>query len=458
VDAKTVDADATINGARIGRFQFLVLVLGALILFTDGFNTQDIGYILPDIARDWGLRESVLGMIPSAGIFGLLVGYFLLAPLAGRFGQKRMVILSVAAYGAMSLLSATAADVTQLILLRFLTGVALASAIPSTIALIGEYVPMRRRSSFITFSYFGLSLGQLSAGAASAFLLDDYGWRAVFVAGGAVALALVPVLLIWLPESVEYLVNRGRQPERAARILSRAVPAAGVPADAKLVTGERRAQRVSVKELFEERRTLGTVLIWLALMMNLIPNYFFGNWLTKILIDAGFTQDTAIYLKMLNDGAGMIAAFLVGPLMDRFGPYRVLTGVFLVGAAAVSVTGTSLAYAAIVPLTTMCICVGLCTSSVQKGSNALAVHFYPTALRSAGLGWGLGVGRISAFLTPVVAGVLLERGWPAPSLFYLAAIPMLVGAAGMLVMYRIYGVQPRAVPAPAPAPQTAVSP
>ena len=436
---KSVEAASAIDAAPIGRFQFLVLVLGGLVLFTDGFNTQDIGYIAPQIADAWRLSDSVLGMIPSAGIFGLLVGYFGLAPLAGRYGQKRLVVFSVAMYGLMSLACSFARGPGELIALRFLTGVALAGAIPPMIALIGEYAPMRRRSSFITFSYFGLSLGQLSAGGASALLLDDYSWRAVFATGGLIALLLVPLLLWKLPESVEYLVNRGGRPQGAVKLLRRAAPQVTIADDDAIYAGTRDSRRASVDRLFADGRALGTVLIWVGLTMNLIPNYFFGNWLTKILIDSGYAQDTAIYLKMLNDGAGMAAAFVVGPLMDRFGPYKVLTCVFLAGAVCVSLTGTALAYAALVPLMTMCLCVGLCTSSVQKGSNAVAVHFYPTELRSAGLGWGLGVGRISAFLTPVAAGVLLDMGWVPAHLFYLAALPLVIGAGALFLMYRAYG-------------------
>jgi AAHS family 4-hydroxybenzoate transporter-like MFS transporter len=437
--ARTVDADAVINAGPIGGFQRSVLILGGLVLFTDGFKAQDIGYLGPAIAADWDLADSVWGMITSAGILGLLFGYFLLAPLAARFGQKRMAVFAVAMYGLMSLLSATAQGSEQLILYRFLTGLALASALPATIALIGEYAPMRRRSSFITFAYGGFSLGQLSAGLATYLLVDDYSWRAVFAAGGAFALLLVPALILWMPESMEYLVNRGKRPEQAAKNLARAAPGAHIPADARILTGARGAQRVSVRELFQDSRLLGTLMIWTGFTMNLVPNYFFGSWLTRLLVDSGFSPDVATWTKMLQDGAGILAAFLIGPLMDRFGPYRVLIGVFLIGSVSVALTGTALAAAAVAPLMTACVFVGLCTSSVQKGSNALSVYFYPTALRATGLAWALGVGRISAFLAPLAAGFMLDAGWTRVSLIYLAATPMIVGAVALFTMYRAYG-------------------
>jgi AAHS family 4-hydroxybenzoate transporter-like MFS transporter len=437
---RTVDADALIDAAKIGGFQRSVLILGGLILFTDGFKAQDIGYLGPAISADWNLDGSSWGAITSAGITGLLCGYFFLAPLAARFGQKRMAIMAVAAYGIMSLVAATATNAEQLIVYRFLTGLGLASAIPAAIALVGEYAPMRRRSSFITFAFGGFSLGQLSAGLATDLLVDSYSWRAVFVAGGAFALLLVPILMLWLPESMEYLVNRGKRPEQAAKNLSRAVPSARIPAGARVVAGQQRTgERVSMRELFQDGRFLGTLMLWTGVTMNLIPNYFFGSWLTRLLVDSGFSPDFATWTKMLQDGAGILVAFIIGPLMDRFGPFKVLVSVFLLGGASVALTGSALAAAAVAPLMTMAVFVGLCTSSISKGSNALAVRFYPTALRATGMAWALGVGRIAALLAPLAAGFMLDAGWTPVALIYLASTPMLVGAVALLTMSRAYG-------------------
>jgi hypothetical protein len=127
--------------------------------------------------------------------------------------------------------------------------------------------------------------------------------------------------------------------------------------------------------------------------------------------------------------------------MDRFGPYKVLVSVFLLGALSVAFTGNALAAGAIGPLMTMAVFVGLCTSSVSKGSNALAVRFYPTALRANGMALALGVGRIAALLTPLAAGFMLDAGWTPVSIIYLAATPMIVGAMALFTMYRAYGTR-----------------
>jgi AAHS family 4-hydroxybenzoate transporter-like MFS transporter len=454
----TVHADEVIDQTRIGGFQIVVLALGAMVLFTDGFNTHDLGYVGFAVRDELGLSQGLLGTVLSSSILGLLVGYVLLAPLGGYIGPKRAAVLSVAGYGVMAVLSSFAQDATQLIALRFLTGMALASAIPATVAVVGELAPMRTRSSFITISYFGLSFGQLSGGLAADFLLEDFGWRGVLFTGGAIALGIVPILMLFMPESIEFLVNRGAQPSRAVRTLRRAVPHVALSDSVILRAGENAKQSVFVSKLFEDGRTLGTLLIWLAIMMNLIPNYFFGSWLTTILVDTGFSQDQAIYVKMANDGAGMIVAFVAGPLMDRYGPYRVMAFFFLGGALVIAGTGVVLPYGLFAPMLTMGLLVGFFTSGVSKGSNAVGVYFYPTALRPAGVGWGLGIGRFGAFLAPLVAGVLLGFGWAPTTLFYCAAVPMLIGMIAQIALQMNYGGrrsaekrEPEADAAPAPA-------
>jgi MFS transporter, AAHS family, 4-hydroxybenzoate transporter len=431
-----LDVDALIDRSPIGRINITVAALGALVLFVDGFDTQVIGYITPQIAKNWHISQAMLGPIFSSGLVGLLVGYLVLAPLSGRFGHKRVVILSTAIFGALTFLTASAGSAEALIVFRFLTGVGLGGAIPSAVALTGEYCPRHRRSSFITFMYVGLTLGQVAAGALSATLLERYGWQSVLWVGGALPLLHAVLLYFALPESLEYLINRGRDRKRAVAIIRRIAPAL-VVADADRLAAGGNAQAVSVGELFRARRALGTLAIWVGLAMNLMINFFMQNWLPTIFINVGLGQQTAIIATTVSMAGGLIAAFVVGPLMDRLGPYPVMTALFLGGALFEGVTGVVL-HAPVMVVTATSFCAGFCTSGIQKSANALAIYFYPTALRSTGLGWGLGVGRVGAIIGPLAAGFLLGIGWAPAGLFYVAALPMLVGALAIVLMGRFY--------------------
>src|SRR5258706_7070560 len=213
----------------------MVGVVGALMLYVDGFNTQVIGYIAPQIAKNWNIPRDVLGWILAADKVGLLIGYLFVAPLSGYFGHKRVSIGCIVLFGFLAFLTTTADNTVELFVLRLLTGIGLGGALPSGVALTGEYFPKHRRSTSITFIYCGLSFGQLSAGEVSNAVLQPFGWQAALWVGGAFALLLAALLDAILPESLEYLVHRRGQPGAAARILQRIDPTPALSKGKRLV-------------------------------------------------------------------------------------------------------------------------------------------------------------------------------------------------------------------------------
>jgi len=458
-----LDTDAVINRSRISGFQIMVGVLGALILFADGFNTQVIGYVAPQIAKNWHISRDVLGWILAADKVGLLIGYLFVAPLSGYFGHKRVAIGCIVLFGLLAWLTTLSNSSGELFVLRLLTGVGLGGALPSGVALTGEYFPLARRSTSITFIYCGLSFGQLSAGEISNAVLQPFGWQAALWAGGGLALLLAAILAVVMPESLEYLVNRSGRPEHAARILNRIDPKLVIAKETRLVAGERDGAKLTLwqllPQLFQAKRTFGTIVIWIALGMNLTVNTSLQVWLTKILSDAGFAQHIAIIATEASFAAGIVGAFIIGPLMDRFGPYRVMSWLFVVGGLFSLFLGLSLSWTAAALIAMASFGSGFCTSGVQKAGNALSVYFYPTALRSTGLGWGLGIGRIGAIIGPLAVGYLLTSGWPAAAIFAALAVPMAIGAISITAMGRVYGIAPlretRTEHAPQPAPAKA---
>src|SRR6185436_18566222 len=204
---------------------------------------------------------------------------------------------------------------------------------PSAVALTGEYMPERVRSTSITLIYIGYSLGQIGAGAVSSLLLEAYSWRAVLAFGGGVTLLFALSFVFALPESIEYLVNRGNDQKRAAAILTRVAPEIAVSDSTRLISGGQGARKVVVRQLLEDGRALGTIFIWIGMFMNLSIYFFMQKWLTSLLIVVGLSQQDAIFATTVGFAGGIIAAFILGPLMDRFGPYPVVSGLFALSAA-----------------------------------------------------------------------------------------------------------------------------
>jgi AAHS family 4-hydroxybenzoate transporter-like MFS transporter len=433
----TFDVEELIDDSPIGKLQIFVLLLGTMVIFVDGFNIQVIGYIAPQLAKAWHIPNELLGPIFSSGLLGVFGGYLFLAPISGRIGHRLMMIACTASFGILTLLTTLVHDPYALMALRFITGLALGAANPSAVSIIADFCPKHRRSTFVVIGICGVSLGSMFAGLAAAMLMGSFGWEAVLIIGGALPLALAAILMFALPDSLEYLVKKkgGDAPETLA-LARRIAPNRTFIAGAKFSFSQEETDAVT--QVFLGGRLSGTFAVWIGFTVNLLVYYFVQSWLTTLIIAAGHTQQVAVSATTVLAAGGALSIFAVGPLMDKYQPFKVIGFFFVVGGACVALLGSLLA--ASVPIVLVAsFLAGFTVLGVQKGMNAVAVHFYPTALRSTGLGWGLGIGRLGAVAGPLIAGVLMQGGQTSATLFYFAAIPMLVGATAMFFMVARYG-------------------
>ena len=273
----------------------------------------------------------------------------------------------------------------------------------------------------------GAALGGFIASA----LIPRFGWRSVFVFGGAVPLVIAVLMIFLLPESLQFLVQKGKDLDKVQRWLKRIntpMPAG----ELRCVVEEENRKGVPLLHLFREGRALGTLLTWVLNFMNLMNLYFLGSWLPTVVRDQGYATSTAVLVGTAVQVGGSIGAIANGWLIDRLGFRRVLTTLFAVAAVSVAMIGqpalslTLLFVAAFVA--------GWCIPGGQPGINSLAAVYYPTYLRSTGIGSGLGFGRIGAIVGPVAAGILLGRGWTHHDLFLAAAVPAAISAVCAFVL------------------------
>jgi AAHS family 4-hydroxybenzoate transporter-like MFS transporter len=277
----------------------------------------------------------------------------------------------------------------------------------------------------------GFTLGAALGGFISAALIPAYGWRAVFWVGGIVPLLLALAMLAVLPESLQFLVLKGRG-ERALRWLAKFDPALPIDANTRVVVREKGNGGAPVAELFRAGRAPVTLILWAISFMNLIDLYFLSNWLPTVMRDAGYSPGTAVIVGTVLQTGGVAGTLLLGWFIERAGFVRVLFVCFAGAALAVSTIGT-VAHA--LPwLLIVVFAGGFCVVGGQPAVNALAGHFYPTTLRSTGIGWSLGVGRIGSVIGPLVGGQLIALNWSNESLFHAAAVPVLCSALLVIVL------------------------
>ena len=431
--AISVDPASFIDGQPVGGPQLRVLLLCAAVLFADGFDTQAIGYVAPDLAREWGLGRGVLGPVFSAGLFGLMLGALGFSPLADRVGRRRVIVASTVAFGVLTLLTVFAEGVWSLAALRFLTGLGLGGAMPNAVALTAEISPHRRRATMVMAMFCGFSVGAALGGLLAAAVIPVWGWRGVFVIGGAAPLVLAAVLLRALPESPRFLASQGRGDE-AKGVMARLFPQHPSPPGTVFATPvEQGAERggMPVAALFRDGRAGATVLLWTVFFMSLLDLYFLSNWLPTVLNDLGVSLSASSAIGAMLQVGGVAGTFALGTVVDRFS-FRALALTYVGAAVAVGAIGLSTHS---IPLATGAIfAAGFCIVGGQIAANALGAGFYPTAARATGVGWALGIGRVGSIVGPWVGGMLLAQQWTPRGLFLVAAVPALVAAAAALVL------------------------
>lgn len=429
---RPVNLTELLDERRPGRFQLTVFAVLGACLVMDGFDVQAMGFAAPALIREWGIPTASMGPVFGAGLLGLFLGSFLFSMLADRIGRRPVLLGATAAFGAFTLLTARAGSMPELLAVRFLAGLGLGAIMPNATALIGEYSPRRRRIATMMIVTNGFMVGAMAGGFLSAWLIPAHGWRAVFRVGGVVPLLLLAPMWVWVPESLQFLAVRGARPDRIARWLRRVDEAAPVGEGVRYVVREKRREGIPVLHLFRDGRAAGTALLWVANFANVLDAYFVASWLPTVVRDAGFPTSTAVLVGTAVQVGGFVGTLALGLVLQRAGFVPVLTTCFAVAAASLALIGQAGLPLAL--LVAVAFVVGWGVFGGQPGLNVLAATWYPTDLRSTGIGAGLGVGRFGAILGPVVAGELMLRHWSTQDLFRAAAIPALISTAALLAM------------------------
>jgi AAHS family 4-hydroxybenzoate transporter-like MFS transporter len=429
------DVTAIMDRRPIGSLQIRTAVLCGIVAILDGFDNFAIALVAPAVAQELHLPMSAFGAVFGVNSFGMMLGALVFGPVGDRCGRKPVILASVLIIGVATLSTSLVQGFPALLFVRFLVGIGAGGVMPNIVALTSEYAPQRFRARLVTIMFAGISAGTILAGLVTQ-MTEGFGWRGVFYVGGALPFSLLPLLAAALPESIRYMIGRGVEPERPLAVIRRIDPTNPYPAGTVCVlSGEVRGAGMPVIRLFQDGRALATPVLWAVFFCNLLVWFFLMNWLPSVLQRAEFPRSFAIVATIILYGGGIAGGMLLGRLVDRKMSYGMLTLAYC--AAAICTGGVAFATtflpAALLP---MVFGAGFFVGGCQYCIVALAANLYPTDLRSTGLGWALGVGRVGAIIGPVLGGALIGLQWSLGQLFLVATAPVLLAALAALVLDR----------------------
>ena len=441
----TINVTEVIDGGKFSGFQWTVGIWCAVLTTLDGFDNGAIGYVAPVIAQKWGLGMPAFGPIFGAGLFGLMLGALASGPLADRFGRKIVILVATLIFAGFALATALAGSIGMLYALRFCTGIGVGALMPNAIALTAEYAPRRIRATVVAIMFLGFPLGAGSGGFVGAALIPAYGWPSLFILGGLVPLVLLPIAIYTLPELIRFLVTRGHNPTHVAGLLNRLTGKADFDGRETFVISEEKLHGFTVRHLFTEGRAFNTVLLWITFFCGLLVIYYLNSWLPLVMRQNGVALGAALSLAGSLSWGGIASTLVLGPVVDRIGAATITTLLYI--GAAICVFAIGLSGNSIPLLAASIVGAGACVIGGQSFINVMSAIIYPTAIRSTGVGWALGIGRVGAIVGPVVGGILLAAQFTPQTLFFMIAVPALISAAAMFILGRRLRAAERTAPA-----------
>jgi AAHS family 4-hydroxybenzoate transporter-like MFS transporter len=306
---------------------------------------------------------------------------------------------------------------------------------PNVVSLASEYAPKRLQPILVTLIFVGMGGGAVLAGLVGRALIPIWGWRSVFYVGGILPIALAIVLIKVLPESVRFLTVRGGDPRRVAAIMRKIAPDL---ADAPLSPAPvNRHTGVAVRHLFTEGRMLGTLLLWIPFFMNLLILYFILSWLPSLLRQAGMPVTAGITAVLSFSIGGIVGTILQGPLMKWLGVFPAMVAEFILSLGLVILASQIFANFQVMMAVTFLL--GVSVQGAQAGLNVLSAMYYPTVIRSTGVGWALGIGRIGSIIGPMIGGLMLSLQWTPQQIFMAGAVPALCAAVAVMISGKLQG-------------------
>jgi MFS transporter, AAHS family, 4-hydroxybenzoate transporter len=449
----TVDVGSLIDGRKLGKFHILMAFLCALVVVVDGLDFGAGNVAAPAIIRAFHVEKSAMGIVFGAGYLGIFVGSIVFGYVGDRFGRRIGAIGGVLAYSLPALIQAFSGSLNEIMVWRFIAGLGIGGVIPNVIALMTETAPQRYRASLVVYTITGYSLGTVLIGQVAAAFIPQLGWQVVFLVAGTTGLVLSVVLALFLSESIRFLALTKPNSDELRNLIARLAPELKIgPATTIVARQESTKKAFSLPMLFRGDQRIATPLLWVAYFFESLTYMTLLSWMPVILESTGLSPAGASLTYSYAAACGIVTQLVLARPLDLIGPMTTAAS-GIVAVVAILFLGTPGLSGALI-ITTALVGMAFC-SGTHNSLNCTVGIFYPTGIRSNGVGFASGMGRIAAVIGPVITGYLMAQKLPLQTMLYVVAGPYLVVMLacfplGLLYRARFRGAAPAVLAAADP--------
>lgn len=411
-----------IDTSPMGRYQWAIVIMAAVMNFLDGFDVLAIAFTATNIMNAFSLDKTQFGVLVSLGLAGMTVGSLFLAPLADKIGRRPLLLLSVALSAIGMFISGISTSYALLGVSRVITGLGVGGILVGTNVITSEYSSLKWRSLAISIYAAGFGIGAMVGGMLAAELQKAYSWQAVYFVGAGLTVLIWGVLLVGLPESIDYLT--AKQPKNAQIRLNQIAKKIGFEGDWALpAKKENTHAKRPISHLFGKKYLRSTLLLWAAFFAIMFSFYFISSWTPALLKEAGMSVEESINVGIMISLGGAGGSLIYGLVASRWSAKSVLMLFTVLSAVAIVmfILSTNTLGVAMI----LGVVVGALLNGCISGLYTINPATYEADIRNTGVGWAIGMGRAGSILAPTVAGILLDGGMEKQTLYISVAGVML---------------------------------
>lgn len=390
----------------MSALQIIAVAITVGLNALDGFDVLSISFASPGIAAEWGIDRGALGIVLSMELIGMAIGSLALGGLADKIGRRPTMLGCLAVMAIGMFMATTVKGIYDLCFWRILTGLGIGGLLAAINAVAAEFSNARRKHLCVSIMAIGYPVGAVVGGIVAADLLESYTWRSVFYFGSAVTTAFIPLVLIFIPESVHWLTRK--QPANALEKINKALRRMGHAAVNALPAISAEVRKRSVTDIFAPGLIVTTILVAAGYFFHITTFYYTLKWIPKIVVDMGFAASSAAGVLVWANVGGALGGAVLGILTQKFSVKGLTIGAMLLSTVGVILFGQ--APADLDKLALAVAFAGFFSNGAIVGMYAIFAQAFPTHVRASGTGFGIGIGRGGSVLAPIIAGFLFQSG------------------------------------------------